>query len=48
MLRHSRSSMSAILSATIPAPAWTLARPLGPTSMVRMAMAVSTLPEKSI
>ena len=45
---HSSSSLCGSLSATIPAPAWTLARPSGVTTMVRMAMAVSTFPEKSM
>jgi len=44
---HSASSEAGSLSATIPAPAWTKARPSGATTMVRMAMAVSRLPEKS-
>ena len=46
MLRHSWCSSAATESATIPAPACTEAR-LPDTSMVRMAMAVSMLPEKS-
>ena len=45
---HSSSSRWGSLSATMPAPAWMLARPSGVTTMVRMAMAVSTLPEKSM
>ena len=44
---HSSSSSPGSLSATIPAPACTDALPSGPTTMVRMAMAVSRLPEKS-
>src|SRR3954453_23394607 len=47
LLWHSRSSCSGTESATTPAPAWTDARPAGSTSSVRMAMAVSMLPEKS-
>ena len=45
---HSSSSRTGSLSATIPAPACTCARPSGETTMVRMAMAVSMLPEKSM
>ena len=45
---HSSSSDCGSLSATMPAPACTLARPSGVTTMVRMAMAVSRLPEKSM
>jgi hypothetical protein len=45
---HSSFSVVGSLSATIPAPACTLARPFGVTTMVRMAIAVSTLPEKSM
>ena len=44
---HSAFSVLGSLSATIPAPACTDARPSGLTIMVRMAMAVSRLPEKS-
>jgi hypothetical protein len=44
---HSSFSATGSLSATMPAPAWTDARPSGLTVMVRMAMAVSKLPEKS-
>ena len=44
---HSAFSDAGSLSATMPAPAWTEARPSGLTVMVRMAMAVSRLPEKS-
>ncbi|MCP5026559.1 MAG: phosphatase PAP2 family protein [Actinomycetia bacterium] len=44
---HSRNSSSGTLSATMPAPAWTDAW-LPRITMVRMAMAVSTLPEKSM
>src|SRR5581483_7197431 len=47
LLRHSRSSCSGTESTTMPAPASTDARPSGCTTIVRMAMAVSTLPEKS-
>ena len=46
LLRHSRSSRSGSLSATMPAPACSAA-PCGPMNIVRMAMAVSRLPEKS-
>ena len=45
---HSSSSVAGSLSATMPAPACTWARPSGETTMVRMAMAVSMLPEKSM
>ncbi|HEX3462055.1 MAG TPA: hypothetical protein VHT49_14210 [Acidimicrobiales bacterium] len=45
---HSASSDTGSLSATMPAPACTLTRPSGMTTMVRIAMAVSTLPEKSM
>src|SRR5690606_33657960 len=44
---HSRCSSSGTLSATMPAPAWTEAMPSSPMTIVRMAMAVSMLPEKS-
>ena len=47
LFRHSRSSSAATESATIPAPACTLAWPLRHT-MVRIAIAVSRLPEKSM
>ncbi len=45
---HSAYSAAGSLSATMPAPAWTEARPRGSTTIVRMAMAVSILPEKSM
>ena len=44
---HSAFSEAGSLSATMPAPACTEAVPSGATVMVRMAMAVSRLPEKS-
>ena len=44
---HSASSLAGSLSATIPAPACTDARPSGVVTSVRMAIAVSRLPEKS-
>jgi sugar (pentulose or hexulose) kinase len=47
LLRHSRSSSSGTESATTPAPAWNDAPCVGPTNIVRMAMAVSMLPLKS-
>ena len=47
LLRVSSSSWAGTESATMPAPAWTQARPSGRQTMVRMAMAVSMLPEKS-
>src|SRR5262245_65757651 len=46
LLEHSRSSSAAIESATMPAPACTLAWPSCHT-IVRIAIAVSRLPEKS-
>ena len=46
LLWHSWSSSAGIESATIPAPAWTLAWPSRQT-IVRIAIAVSRLPEKS-
>src|SRR5581483_7056850 len=47
LLRHSRSSCSGTESTTMPAPASTDARPSGCTTIVRIAIAVSRLPEKS-
>ncbi len=48
LLRHSRSSSSGTLSATMPAPAWRLAiTPSGRMNIVRMAIAVSRLPDQS-
>src|SRR3954467_14778990 len=46
LFRHSRSSSSGTESATIPAPACSVARP-SRQNIVRIAIAVSRLPEKS-